>query len=183
MLGRAAAAAKSVGVEVELMLLDASSFSLPERYDGAICLCGGAFGLLGAEDDPIGQPLSILSNISRSLRPGAKALLTVLNGAAMIRRSSNEDVSEGRFDPLTMVWSSDYPPREGLPPIPVRERSFLPTELVLLFRLAEMSVVSMEGGTAGSWGRRALDLDEMEIMIVARKTTEPSAAGAGGGWL
>ncbi|MGC9515363.1 class I SAM-dependent methyltransferase [Methanocrinis sp.] len=32
----------------------------------------GAFGLLGAKDDPIGQPLSILSNISRSLKPGAK---------------------------------------------------------------------------------------------------------------
>jgi len=40
-----------------------------------------------------------------------------------------------------------------------------------------MSVVSMWGGTAGNWGRRPLDLDEMEIMIVARKTAEPSAAG------
>jgi len=67
----------------------------------------GAFGLLGAEDDPIGQPLSILANISRSLKPGAKALLTVLNGASKIRRASNEDVAEGRFDPLTMVWSSE----------------------------------------------------------------------------
>jgi hypothetical protein len=78
----------------------------------------GAFGLLGAEDDPIGQPLSILSNISRSLKPGAKALLTVLNGAAKIRRASNEDVMEGRFD-----------------------------------------------------------LDEMEIMIAARKIAEPSDVG------
>jgi hypothetical protein len=58
----------------------------------------GAFGFLGAEDDPIGQPLSILGNISRSLKQGAKALLTVLNGAAKLRRSSNEDVMEGRFD-------------------------------------------------------------------------------------
>lgn len=56
-----------------------------------------AFGLLGSDDDLIGQALSILSNISRSLKPGAKALLTVLNGAAMIRRASDEDVSEGRF--------------------------------------------------------------------------------------
>ncbi len=47
----------------------------------------------------------------------------------------------------------------------------------LLFRLAGVSVVSMEGGTAGSWGRRGLDLDEIEIMIVARKTAEPSNAG------
>jgi hypothetical protein len=55
--------------------------------------------------------LSILSNISRSLKPGAKALPTVLNGAAKLCRASNEDVSEGRFDPLTMIWSSEFPPR------------------------------------------------------------------------
>jgi hypothetical protein len=39
-----------------------------------------------------------------------------------------------------------------------------------------MSVLNMWGGTAGSWGKRPLDLDEIEIMIVARKTAEPSAA-------
>jgi hypothetical protein len=40
-----------------------------------------------------------------------------------------------------------------------------------------MSVLNIWGGTAGNWGRRALDLDEMEIMIVACKTAEPSDAG------
>jgi hypothetical protein len=40
-----------------------------------------------------------------------------------------------------------------------------------------MSVLNMWGGTAGNWGRRTLDLDEIEIMIVARKIAEPSAAG------
>jgi hypothetical protein len=33
------------------------------------------------------------------------------------------------------------------------------------------------GGTAGNWGRRFLDFDEIEIMVVARKIDEPSAAG------
>jgi Na+-translocating ferredoxin:NAD+ oxidoreductase RnfD subunit len=28
------------------------------------------------------------------------------------------------------------------------------------------------GGTAGNWGRRPLDLDEMEMMVVARKGAE-----------
>ncbi|HSD95143.1 MAG TPA: hypothetical protein VLA94_06920 [Syntrophales bacterium] len=40
-----------------------------------------------------------------------------------------------------------------------------------------MSVINMWGGTAGNWGRRSLDLDEIEIMVVARKIAEPSAAG------
>jgi hypothetical protein len=53
----------------------------------------------------------------------------------------------------------------------------MPPELVLLFRLAGMTVLNMWGGTAGNWGRRPLDLDEIEIMAVARKTAEPWSAG------
>jgi hypothetical protein len=94
----------------------------------------------------------------------------------LIRKHTNKDVAEGRFDPLTMVVSSECPPREGLPPVAVRERAFIPTELILLFRLAGMTVLNIWGGTAGNWGRRTLDLDEIEIMIVACKTAEPSAA-------
>ena len=176
MLARAADAAKSTGVNVNWIRSDATQFSLPGKYDGAVCLCEGAFGLLGQWDDSIGQPLSILCNISRSLKPHSKAVLTVLNATALIRKYTNKDVAEGRFDPITMVESSEYPPREGLPPVTVRERAFVPTELVLLFRLAGMSVLNIWGGTAGNWGRRTLDLDEMEIMIVACKTVEPSAA-------
>jgi SAM-dependent methyltransferase len=179
MLSRAANAAKTAGVNVDWIRSDATLFSLPSKYDGAICLCEGAFGLLGQTDDPIDQPLSILCNISRSLKPQAKSVLTVLNATAMLRRYTNMDIAEGRFDPLAMVESSDHPPREGLPPVAVRERAFVPTELILLFRLAGMSVLNVWGGTAGNWGRRPLDLDEIEIMIVACKTAEPSAGAYG----
>jgi SAM-dependent methyltransferase len=172
MLARARAAAKAAGVDVEWIQADATQFSLPQKYDAAICLCEGAFGLLGRQDDPIDQPLSILCNISRSLKPQSKAVLTVLNAAAMLRKYTNQDVSEGRFDPFTLVESSEYLPREGQPAVPVRERGFVPTELALLLRLAGMSVLAMWGGTAGNWGRRALDLDEIEFMVVARKTVE-----------
>jgi len=176
MLARAADAAKSAGVNVNWIRSDATQFSLPEKYDGAICLCEGAFGLLGQRDDSIGQPLSILCNIARCLKPQAKVVLTVLNAMALIRKYTNKDVAEGRFDPLTMVESSEHPPREGLPPIAVRERAFVPTELNLFFRFAGMYVLDIWGGTAGNWGRRTLDLDEMEIMVVACKTVEPLAA-------
>jgi SAM-dependent methyltransferase len=178
MLSRAADKAKAENLHVEWVRSNATQFTFPGRYDAAICLCEGAFGLLGRSDDPIDQPISILCNISRSLKPQAKALFTVLNGAYMIRKYQNKDVAEGRFDPFTMVESSEHPPREGLPAVAVRERAFVPTELLLLFRIAGMSVLNMWGGTAGNWGRRSLDLDEIEIMIVARKTAEPLAAGA-----
>jgi SAM-dependent methyltransferase len=174
MLARAAEGAKAAGVRVEWVRSDAKRFSFPGRFDAAICLCEGSFGLLGQGDDPIAQPLSILGNISRSLKPQAKAVLTVLNAAAMIRKYQNKDVAEGRFDPLTLVESSEHPPREGLASIAVRERGFVATELILLFRLAGMSVLNTWGGTAGNWRRETLDLDEIEIMVVAGKTGEPS---------
>ncbi|NTV03324.1 class I SAM-dependent methyltransferase [bacterium] len=169
MLEQAAAAARAAGVKADWVHADATRFTLPGRYDAAICLCEGSFGLLGQADDPIEQPLAILRNISGCLKPGAKALLTVLNGAAMIRRYQDQDVREGRFDPLRMVESNAMAPREGQPPITVRERAFVATELVLMCRLSGMPVVEMWGGTAGNWGRRQLELDEIELMVVARK--------------
>lgn len=76
-----------------------------------------------------------------------------------------------------MVETSEQAPREGLPTIRVRERAFVPTELVLLFRLAGMRVLNIWGGTAGNWGKRAIDLDEIEIMVVARRNGESGVAG------
>lgn len=177
MLAQAKQAGTAAGVNVEWIRADATRFSLPRRYDAAICLCEGSFGLLAQGDDPIEQPLAILRNISCSLKPQAKAVLTVLSATRMIRKCQKEDVAEGRFDPLTMVESSACAPRDGLPAIAVRERAFVATELVLLCRLAGLSVLNVWGGTAGNWGRRTLDLDEFEIMFVARKTTEPAGAG------
>jgi SAM-dependent methyltransferase len=173
MLGRAATAAEAARVRVEWIHSDATKFSFPDRFDAAICLCEGAFGLLGEGDDPIEQPLVILRNVCRSLKPRAKTIFTVLNAASMIRRASVANDAEGHFDLLTMVESSEYPPQEGLPAVPVRERAFVPTELALLFQISGMQVLDIWGGTAGNWGRRAVKLDEIEIMIVARRTGEP----------
>lgn len=63
----------------------------------------------------------------------------------MIRKYRNEDVATERFDPMTMVESSKYSPRQGLRPIAVCERAFIPTELPLLFSLAGMTVLNNLG--------------------------------------
>jgi hypothetical protein len=54
----------------------------------------------------------------------------------------------------------------------VRERGYMPTELTMLFRMAGFDVEHIWGGTAGNWGRRRLELDEMEIMVIARKLAQ-----------
>jgi len=174
MLSEAKKKAKAAGVSVNWIHSDAKCFSLDGQFDAAICLCEGAFGLLASSDEAIEQPLAILGNISRALKPKAKSLFTVLNGFSMIRRHTQGDVEQGRFDPLTISEVSQCAPAGTHPKMAVRERAFVPTELVLLFRLAGMKILNIWGGTAGSWKKAKIDLDEIEIMIVAQKTARPA---------
>lgn len=176
MLAKARAKADAEGVHVKWIQADAARFTLEAPFDAAICLCEGAFGLLSETDDPLEQPLAILSSINRNLKMNAKALFTVLNGLRMIRSCKQQDVEEDRFDPLTITQVSEVSPREGHPPLRVKERAFVPAELVMLFRQAGMNVLNIWGGTAGSWRREKLNLDEFEIMVVAQKIAEPPPA-------
>lgn len=172
MLAEAAAAAAAAGVTVSLVKADAARFRTADRFDLAVCLCEGAFGLLGPGDEgALEQPLAILETLREALRPGCGFVLTVLNGLRPARAYGPRDVTEGRFDPMTLCerhplsWVDDA----GEHVAEVRERGFVPTELRLLCRLAGLSVMHVWGGTAGRWGRRPLDLDEYEIMVVGRR--------------
>ncbi len=176
MLAEAEKATREAGVEVELIHADAASlttdatqFTSDRLFDAAICLCEGAFSLLGSEDDPIEHDLAILRNVHAALKPGARFILTALNACRMIRQATQEDVDNGRFDPATMVevCTMEYDTPEGKKGVLVRERSYVPTELVMLFRQAGFEVEHIWGGTAGNWGRRKIHLDEMEVMVVA----------------
>jgi len=170
MLNLAKERAKEADVEVNFEQTNAAEFEPSKEYDAVICLCEGAFGLLGSKDHPIGQPLSILSRVSSSLKPQAKCLFTVLNGYAQARKYKQSEVGEKKFDPLTLTEVSDVTLLEAGQGLPLRERGFVPTELVLLFGFAGLEVINIWGGTAGNWGRRMLELDEIEIMVVAQKS-------------
>jgi SAM-dependent methyltransferase len=173
MLDEARKAAKKAGVQVEWLHADATKFESNNRFDSAICLCEGAFGLLGKDGDPFEHGLSILRNINKVLEPTARVIFTVLNGLAFIRRFKQEDVEKGRFDPTTMaeVCPMEYDTSQGKKNIMLRERGFVPTELVMMFRQTGFEVQNIWGGTAGKWGRRQIELDEMEIMVTASKAS------------
>lgn len=172
MLAQAQAKAAAAGVAVEWVHGDATSFSFATPFDAIFCLCEGSFGLLSAGDDALAHPLAILRNASQCLRQNGKTLFTVLNGYRMIRNHTQDDVAQQRFDPLTLAELSVATPCEGVAPVTVYERGFIPTELNLLFGLAGMTVTHMWGGTAGSWQRSDINLDEFEIMVVAEKKSE-----------
>ncbi len=170
MLREARKAADAAGVELELVEADATAFDLGCRFDAAVCLCEGSFGLLGS-DDPFAHDAAVLACAFAAVRPGAPFVLTMLNGLRMIRDATPEQVARGSFDPATlthsfeMEWQADDGPRS----LPIRERGYVPSELVLLCRAAGFTVEHVWGGTAGDWGRRPVELDEMEIMVVLRR--------------
>jgi SAM-dependent methyltransferase len=172
MLAEAQKAAEAAGVGVTWRRADATAFTADRQYDAAICLCEGAFGLLRGQDDAIEQPMAILKNVAAALKPRAKCLFTVLNGFRMARLHPQADVGAGRFDPLTLTETSDCAPEAGPAPLQLRERGFVPTELLLLFGAAGLHVIHMGGGTAGNWALRPLDLDEYEIMVLAERPGE-----------
>jgi len=176
MLVEAEKAAGKAGVKIEWVHADATKFTSTELFDVAICLCEGAFGLLGTDDDPLEHDLSILRNIHAALKPGARLVMTALNGYAPIRQHTQQDVKDGLFDPTTLIntVAVEFETPEGKKDVLVRERRYVPTELIMLLRLAGFAVEHVWGGTAGNWGRRPVELDEMEIMTVARKPIVPT---------
>ncbi|MBP7828363.1 MAG: methyltransferase domain-containing protein [Kiritimatiellae bacterium] len=166
MLAQARAKAAAAGVDATWIQEDATRFSAGESFDAAICLCEGAFGLLGAGDDALAQPAAILRNVAAALKPGAPCLFTVLNGYRMARRHRQEDVASGEFDPLSLTETTDCTTGDKAA---MRERGFVPTELGLLFGAAGLTVDHIWGGTAGAWNKGPVQLDEMELMVVAHK--------------
>jgi 2-polyprenyl-3-methyl-5-hydroxy-6-metoxy-1,4-benzoquinol methylase len=171
MLSQAEKAANEANVKVEWVQSDATLFKSKKPLDAAICLCEGAFGLLGLTDDPWEHDYAILRNINASIKPKAKFILTALNGCAMIRHYAQKDVKSGEFDPLTIVKTHpmEYETPKGKKSVVLKEKGFVATELSMLFRLAGFEILNIWGGTAGNWGKRKLDLDEIEIMFIGRK--------------
>ena len=173
MLAEARKHAEEAGVALTFVQANAARMRLGQQFDAVICLCEGAFGLLGRGDDAIEQPLAILRRVGRAMKPGARCLFTVLNGYRMARRHSQADVEKDIFDPLTLCEVSEC--SGPVQPDGMREHGFVPTELTLLFRAAGLNVLHIRGGTAGDWRRGKINLDEFEIMVVAEKQQRPTA--------
>jgi len=171
MLTEAKKRAEETGVLVEWVHADATKYRSKRLFDAAICLCEGAFALLTLEDDPVAHDLAILRNINASLKRGGRFVLTTLNGFAKIRKHSQKDVEHGIFDPLTLIetLTAEWETPQGKRSVLVRERGYLPQELATMLPQTGFRVDHIWGGTAGNWARRKIELDEIEIMVVATK--------------
>ncbi len=84
------------------------------------------------------------------------------NGAEMLRRYRNEDLAEGRFDPSPWLIGR-VPTREGLPAVPARVRGLVHDGASPALPCGHGGALHV-GRTAGNWGRRPLDLEEIELL-------------------
>ncbi len=172
MLTEAKRAAEEAGVLVEWVHSDATKFRSKKLFDAAICLCEGAFALLTVDDDPAAHDLAILRNINASLKRRGRFILTTPNGFAKIRKHDQKDVENGTFDSLTLVetFTVEWDTPQGKRSVLVRERGYLPQQFAAILSETGFTVESIWGGTAGNWARRRIELDEIEIMVIATKT-------------
>jgi len=171
MLAEARKAAAEANVEVDWVHCDAVKYTPTKTFDAVICLCEGAFGLVGRDEDPIEHDSAILKNISDALRPKGRFILTTLNAYSKIRMLTQEDVESGRFNPVTMVeqYVDEWDLPGGKLHVEVKERRYLPFELKEMFAQVGLKVYNIWGGTAGNWKRQSIGLDEIEVMVVAAK--------------
>ena len=169
MLNEARKTAKAENVTtVTFQQADATKFTSDVQYDSVYCVCEGSLGLISAGDDPYEHDLAVLKNLYNALKPDGRMLITCLNGMRFIRQYQQSDVEAGTFDPLTLAETVQMPSEDG--DITVQERGMVPSELRLLLRMIGFEVEHVGGGTAGNWGLRQVELDEIELMAICTKT-------------
>ena len=169
MLNMARTRARDAGLDITFIQGDASQTRLEEKFDHAIIICEGAFSLFEEGLEPFRYHRDILDNIFSMLKPGGKFLMTALSAFKKIREHSDEDIVSGNFDSYTLCNREEIQLNDGSK-ITVWEKGFTPKELTDMLEETGFEVLHLWGGTAGSWNKQPLTLDEYEIMVVAEKT-------------
>jgi SAM-dependent methyltransferase len=156
--------ADAEGLPAEFVARDARGIDYEEEFDGAICLCEGAFGLAGNLD----HHRKILSGVYNALRKGAPFVLTAINALSAARNNTDPE----SFDPYSCTSfqrSTIRNPEGETKDVTIFTTAFTYRELTLLLEEAGFEICAGYGCVAGNFSRKPLRLDDMEIMMVARK--------------
>jgi cyclopropane fatty-acyl-phospholipid synthase-like methyltransferase len=142
---------------------------LAGRFDGVICLCQGAFGLMTANaDDSV-----VIAGIARALRPGGRLALSAFSSYFVVKHWP-----ESEFDPdsgvnherteirneagetiETSLWTGCYTPRE----------------LRLLCAAHGLEVTAVNSVEPGAYRDEPPSVDTAEFLVLA--TRSPSGTG------
>lgn len=156
--------ATTEGLPAEFHVVDARDMTFVRKFDAAICLCEGAFGLAGSDR----AHKSILTNVYLALKPGALFVLTAINALSAARHKTENET----FDAYTCTSVSHEVIQNAAGE--TREVNFYTTcftyrELKWLLEEAGFTIEAGYGCTAGAFQRKPLNTDDIEIMMVARR--------------
>ncbi len=164
LLGIGRRCAETLGLAVDFVKGDARKPMEAERFDAALLLGGGAFGLMESD----AENYAILDATYASLKPGGRLALSAMNLLHLIRH--RQDLSG--FDPQTnFLTTTERVQIEGdvVEELPLHERYYvLPGLRNDLGRVGFRNIMGF-GADAGRFSSRAIATDDPEILVYAMK--------------
>jgi SAM-dependent methyltransferase len=151
------------GAPAAFRRLDARALPFRAEFDAAICLCQGAFGLVGPGDDA-----DVLAGIARALTPGGRFALSAFSSYFQVRypqEAGTFDAATGVHHELTVIkdeagagvdaelWTTCYTARE----------------LNLLCDGAGLRVDAVWSVEPGGYRREAPTIESPELLVVGRR--------------
>ena len=161
---------QGVGHLVEFHRADARALELPERFDAAISLCQGAFGLGGPPDGDDPQNLvpdaSVLGGVRAALVPGGRVAVSAFSSYFQVRYLEDHDTFDaeaGVNHERTVVKD----PQGAEAEVDLWTTCFTPRELRLLAAQAGLEVRHLWSVTPGRYAQDPPSTGSPELLLVA----------------
>ena len=168
--------AKKEGLEeiARFQRADAREMTFSAEFDGVISLCEGAFGLQGgpAASDVanLQADQAIIRGMSEALKPGGYLLLAAFSAYFQIAYGEE---SAGSFDLMaaTRHEITEVKDPDGAPmSTDLWTTCFTPRELWLMAQAVGLDPLTVRSAHSGEhWARNHIDLDQAELLLLARR--------------
>lgn len=148
----------------EFHVHDAKLMQFRTEFDAVICLCEGAFGLAGSDE----AHKQVLRNIFNALKPGGWFVLTAINSYSVVQQKPSPELFDA-YTGTSREIETIHSPEDEWRDVMICTTTFTFRELKLLSEYCGFQVDAGYGCTAGQFERRPLTINDVEIMLVARK--------------
>ncbi len=178
-LERARSKAAETGVNVQFLKRDARNFTFDDPFELIIMLCEGAFPLMETDEENV----QILENVTASLKPGGKLILTTLNGLFPLFHSVKDFINanarndhasaENTFDLMTFrdLSTFTFVDDDGKEQtVECNERYYTPPEMIWLLKSLGLRNIAIHGCKIGAFSRQdPLTTEDYEMLVIAEK--------------
>jgi SAM-dependent methyltransferase len=143
--------------------LDARDLSDVGRFDAAIALCQGGFGM--SRDD--GDDEGILAAMARAVRPGGAVALTAFNAYFAVRYHTDADYDADRGIARERTEVRDE--AGAVAEVDLWTGCYTPRELRLLARAVGLVVQRISSVEPGAYGDDPPTTERPELLLIARR--------------